>query len=77
MNNRLHVGNLPANATERELRESFTQVGKVESVKIMTGYAFVEMSSEAEAAQVLAAFNGALLGGKPLEIAFARPKGSR
>lgn len=77
MNNKLHVGNLPLTATEDELRESFSQVGKVESVKIMKGFAFVEMSSEAEAAQVITGFNGAQLGGRPLEISFAKPKGAR
>jgi RNA recognition motif-containing protein len=85
MNNKLHVGNLPFTCTEDDLREPFSECGTVESVKIITdretgkskGFAFVEMSSEAEAADVITNFNGATLDGRQMKISLARPKDER
>ncbi len=77
MNNKLHVGNLPLTATEDELRESFSQCGKVESIQIMKGFAFVLMATEEEATQVITNFNGAPLDGHPLKISLAKPKETR
>lgn len=38
------------------------------------GFAFVEMTNEAEADKAIAALNGSNLGGRPLNVNEARPK---
>lgn len=78
--NRLYVGNLPYSATEVEMRESFSEVGTVISVRIVTdrqsgrskGFAFVEMTDEAQAQAVIEKFNGAEYAGKVMNISLAR-----
>lgn len=85
MNNKLYVGNLPFSCTENDLREPFSDCGTVTSVKIITdrdtgkskGFAFVEMSTEEEAADVITNFNGATLDGRQMMITIARPKEAR
>jgi len=57
MAKRLFVGGLPYEATNAQLEELFSQVGKVESANVITdrysgqgkGFGFVEMSTEQEA----------------------------
>jgi len=54
MTKRIHVGNLPSHATERDLTSLFERVGRVVAVRIMTdrdtgrskGFGFVEMGNE-------------------------------
>lgn len=85
MNSKLYVGNLPFSCTENDLRETFSECGTVNSVKLITdretgkskGFAFVEMSSEEEAADVITNFNGATLDGRQMTISIARPKDAR
>jgi RNA recognition motif-containing protein len=81
MGNKLYVGNLPFSATDESLREMFGQAGQVESAKVITdrdtgrskGFGFVEMSTEEEAAQAIAKFNGSDLEGRALTVNEARP----
>lgn len=81
MGKKLYIGNLPYSATEQVLIDSFSQCGKVESAKIITdretgrskGFGFVEMSTEAEAAEVISKFNGADYEGRPLKVNEAQP----
>lgn len=85
MGKKLYIGNLSFQATEQELSDSFAQFGTVESVRIITdrdtgrskGFAFVEMSTDEEAADVIEKMNGASLGGRPLKISEARPQENR
>ena len=77
MNNKLYVGNLPFSCTEDDLREPFSECGTVTSVKLSKGFAFVEMSTEEEAADVITNFNGATLDGRQMTISLARPKEAR
>ena len=85
MGKKLYVGNLPFSATDETLREHFTQVGNVESAKIITdrmsgrskGFGFVEMSSDAEAQEAVNRFNGTDYSGRPLTVAEARPQEPR
>lgn len=85
MGKKLYIGNLSFQATEQDLSDSFAQFGTVESVRIITdrdtgrskGFAFVEMSSDEEAADVIEKMNGASLDGRPLKISEARPQENR
>jgi RNA recognition motif-containing protein len=81
MGKKLYVGNLPYSATDESLAEAFAQCGTVESAKIITdretgrskGFGFVEMSTEAEAADAINKFNGADYNGRPMTVNEAKP----
>jgi RNA recognition motif-containing protein len=85
MGKKLYVGNLPFNATDESLQQIFAQAGNVQSAKIITdrdtgrskGFGFVEMSSDAEAADAIQRFNGADYGGRAMTVAEARPMAPR
>lgn len=85
MGKKLYVGNLPYSATEQVLVDSFSQFGTVESAKIITdretgrskGFAFVEMSTDQEAADAIAKLNGADYEGRTLTVNEARPMAPR
>ena len=74
---RLYVGNLSYQTTQDALRAAFEQDGRtVVEVKIVTdrdtgqprGFAFVEMSSPAEAQAAIAAMDGQQLDGRTLRV---------
>ncbi len=81
MGKKLYVGNLPFSATDQVLVDTFSQCGKVESAKIIVdrdsgrskGFGFVEMSTEAEAADAISKFNGADYDGRPMTVNEAKP----
>lgn len=85
MGKKLYVGNLPFSATDQILNDTFAQCGTVESAKIITdrdtgrskGFGFVEMSTEAEAADAISKFNGADYDGRALTVNEARPMAPR
>jgi RNA recognition motif-containing protein len=82
MGRRLYVGNLPYTTGEAELQELFGTVGNVESVRVMRdaatgrarGFAFVEMSTDEEAAKAATELNQHQMGGRALTVNEARPK---
>jgi cold-inducible RNA-binding protein len=84
MGRKLYVGNLPYSATESSLREAFSASGTVDSVSVITdrdtgqskGFAFVEMSTDAEAQAATQALNGSTLDGRQIKVNEAKPKGS-
>ncbi len=84
MSKRLYVGNLSYSTTELELREVFERSGSVTDVKVMMdretgrprGFAFVEMSTDAEARDAIAQLNGSELGGRTLKINEAQERES-
>lgn len=81
MGKKLYVGNLPFSATDQVLIDTFSQCGTVESAKIIMdrdsgrskGFGFVEMSTEAEAADAISKFNGADYDGRALTVNEAKP----
>jgi RNA recognition motif-containing protein len=85
MGKKLYVGNLPFSATEQVLINAFSQCGTVESAKIITdrdtgrskGFGFVEMSTDAEAAEAINKFNGADCDGRTMTVNEARPMAPR
>ena len=82
MGKRIYVGNLSYDATEEGLRSLFAQEGTVSEVKLMTdretgrsrGFAFVEMSTDAEARGAIAQLNGRQLDGRSLRISEAEER---
>ena len=85
MSTKLFVGNLAFQTTGQELQELFGQAGTVESASVIEdretgrsrGFAFVEMSSKAEAAAAIDQFNGKELGGRALKVNEAKPRENR
>ncbi len=79
---KIFVGNLAFAATEGEVRSLFESYGAVDEVTIMMdretgrsrGFAFVQMSDNAEAQRAIDGLNGQVLGGRPLNVNEARPK---
>jgi RNA recognition motif-containing protein len=85
MSKKLYVGNLAFQTTSQDLQELFAQAGTVESASVISdrdtgqskGFAFVEMSSEEEAAAAIDQFNGKEVGGRMLKVNEARPRENR
>jgi cold-inducible RNA-binding protein len=85
MGRRLYVGNLPFETGEGELQELFARAGTVETVKVVRdmatgrarGFAFVEMSTDAEAQNAITALHEHQVGGRALTVNEARPKPAR
>ena len=82
MSRKLYVGNLSYNTEAAELQELFEQSGTVENVKVMKdmatgrsrGFAFVEMSTDEEAARAISELNARQFAGRNLTVNEARPK---
>lgn len=81
----LYVGNLSYDVTKEDLLEVFKEYGSVGRVSMPTdretgrfrGFAFVEMSSEAEEDAAIAALDGASWMGRDLRVNKARPREPR
>ena len=66
MGKKLFVGSISFKATEDDLKELFSNIGEVESVKIIIdaytgqskGFGFIEMASEEDAKKAIAEVNG-------------------
>jgi len=79
---KLYVGNLPYTANQESLKEAFSAFGIIESINLVTdhytgeskGFAFVEMSSNAEAARAMQSLNGSSLDGRNITVNEAKPK---
>ena len=82
MGRKLFVGNIPYDTGESDLQTLFERVGPVESVQVMRdmatgrarGFAFVEMTNEADAQRAVTELNQAQLGGRNIAVNEARPK---
>ena len=85
MAKRLFVGNLPYSATSAQLEEIFSQVGKITSLNLITdkfsgqskGFAFVEMTTDAEADEAIKKFNNFEIDGRKIVVNVARPQENR
>jgi cold-inducible RNA-binding protein len=85
MSTKLYVGNLAFQTTSQELQQLFGQAGTVQSASVVEdrdtgrsrGFAFVEMSSEAEATSAIEQFNGKEVGGRALKVNEAKPRENR
>jgi len=85
MGTKLYVGNLSFNTTETDLQDLFAQAGPVQEVTLMQdkftgksrGFAFVTMTTEADAQKAITEFNGKTVEGRPLTVNEARPREPR
>ena len=85
MSKKLYVGNLAFQTTNQDLEQLFGQAGTVESASVIEdrdtgrskGFAFIEMSTDAEAASAIEQFNGKEIGGRTLRVNEARPRENR
>ena len=85
MAKRLFVGSLSYDVTQPQLEELFAGVGTVESATLITdkfsgnskGFAFVEMSTDEEAAKAIAELSGKEVAGRNIVVSEARPREER
>lgn len=82
---KLYVGNLTYDTTEDQLRTMFAEAGSVVTVDVIKdritgtakGFAFITMSSQADAAKAISLFNGKEVDGRPLTVNPAKPREER
>lgn len=80
---KMFVSNLPADASEENMRELFSEFGVVRSISISRdiftgkcrGFGTVAMEGH-EARAAIAGLNGRTLGDKPLRVRYEDPKAS-
>ncbi len=80
----LYVGNLPWATKAEDLEEVFSQYGEVISTRVITdretgrsrGFGFVEVADE-DAENIIAALNGAEIGGRILTVNEAKTREER
>lgn len=85
MSIKLYVGGLSYKITEEQLKELFTEHGKVVSVKIITdrdtgyskGFGFVEMAEMKDGQTAIKTLNGKDVDGRSITVNQARPQGER
>ncbi|MDQ2798729.1 MAG: RNA-binding protein [Armatimonadota bacterium] len=82
MATKLYVGNLSYQTTDQNLHDLFSEAGNVSSAQVVTdrytgqarGFGFVEMATEDEAQQAIAAINGRNVDGRALVVNESRPR---
>src|SRR5438309_859107 len=85
MGKKLYVGNLGYDVNGPDLEQLFSKFGSVQSSQVIQdrdtgrskGFAFVEMSSDAEAQAAIQGLNGHDHDGRPLTVNEARPREER
>lgn len=85
MSKRLFVGGLPYNTTEEELKGIFEKIGPINSCSIITdkftnqskGFAFVEMTNDADGDIAIEKVNNTELGGRKIMVSVAKPREER
>jgi len=78
----IYVGNLSYNVTEEDLKEAFSEFGKVESVNIIKdrssgrskGFGFVDMPDSPKAVEAIKVLDGRSLRGRDLKVNQANEK---
>ena len=78
----IYVGNLSYDVTEQDLNTAFAEYGTIKQVKLptdretgrMRGFAFVEMSNDAEESKAIEELDGAEWMGRDLKVNKARPR---
>ena len=81
----IYVGNLSYDVTDAELRNAFSQYGRVKSAKVVNdnmtgrsrGFGFVEMETDDEGRVAIAEMNGKDLLGRAVVVNEARPREER
>lgn len=81
----IYVSNLSFNVQDEDLREFFAEYGEVASAKIIMdkftnrsrGFGFVEMNNEEAAQKAITELNGAIVEGRTIGVAIAKPREER
>ncbi len=81
----IFVGNLDFSTRQEELRSLFESYGAVDRVTVVTdrdtgrsrGFAFVEMSADADAEKAIAALHGSEVNGRAINVNEAMPRPER
>ncbi len=81
LSKKIYVGNLSFDVTEEQVKELFTQFGKVDSIAMITdrdsgrfrGYCFIEMETSA-ANMAINTLNDTDLNGRKMTVNEARPR---
>ena len=81
MGRKLYVGDISVSADESEIRQLFFTVGTVETINVVSNHrmrkprgAFVEMATDAEAAQAIAELDQAETDGRRITVHEAGPE---
>lgn len=85
METKIYVGNMSRETTEQDLRTLFSEAGTVESVNVIMdrqtgeprGFAFLTMSSEAEAEKAISLFDAKDLNSRTLKVNIAKQREER
>lgn len=85
MQKKLYVGGLSYNTDEETVKNLFAEAGEILSVNIIKdkftnqsrGFGFVEMGTEAQAAEAIKLFNGKQLDGRSLTVNESKPQEKR
>ncbi len=85
MGKKIYVGNLGYTVTSSDLQQLFASHGTVESAQVIEdrdtgrskGFGFVEMSTDEEANNAIAALNGQMQGERALTVNEAKPRVNR
>jgi RNA recognition motif-containing protein len=85
MAKKLYVGNLSYTMTEEDLKNVFTPIGEVQSVKIITdagtgrskGFGFVEMTNDEDGDKAITSLNGTNIMDRAINVSEARPQTER
>jgi RNA recognition motif-containing protein len=81
----LYVGNLPYSMNDQDLNDLFSQIGDVQSARVMSdretgrsrGFGFVEMADDAAGREAIEKLNGSDCDGRALVVNEARPREER
>lgn len=82
---RIYVGNLVKSTTEAEIKALFEQAGEVTTVDLVKdrdsglskGFAFVTMTTQADADKAISMFNAYSLAGNEIKVNVAKPRVER
>jgi len=72
----LYIGNLPDDYTQEELKDTFSKLGEIKSVKIITdlvtheskGYGFVEMENSEDGQKAIDELDGQTINGNVIFV---------
>jgi RNA recognition motif-containing protein len=85
METKLYIGNMSQQTTEQDLRTMFSEAGTVGSVDVIMdratgkpkGFAFITMSSQAEAENAITMFNAKEVNSRTLKVNISHPREDR
>ncbi len=81
----IYIGNLAYTVTEDDLRNAFSEFGKVDSSSIINdkfsgrskGFGFVDMPNDTEAREAIESMNDKDLNGRTIKVNEAKPREER